>query len=279
MEIYDNLTIELAGHNLIEASAGTGKTYAIACLFLRLVVEQGLLPENLLVVTFTEAATKELRSRIRERLRIGRDFFSGCGPEDDFSAALLAGANPWWPGREKAIERLDLALHTFDCAAISTIHGFCSRALQENAFETGSLYDTELVTDQNPLIQEIVADFWRSNFFGEEAPLLAAVLRKKWFLDDMARFLRGKLANPDLAVMPLYDQDQVEQMSRNCRSSFDLSGDTLAAKQAGAGRDLCQPQGFEQGEGQVSDGSCPRTAGGNGRLSGRRKPVRPVRGD
>jgi len=222
MEIYDNLTIELAGHNLIEASAGTGKTYAIACLFLRLVVEQGLLPENLLVVTFTEAATKELRSRIRERLRIGRDFLSGCGAEDEFSAALLAGANPWWPGREKAIERLDLALHTFDCASISTIHGFCSRALQENAFETGSLYDTELVTDQNPLIQEIVADFWRSNFFGEEAPLVAAVLRKKWFLDDMARFLRGKLANPDLSVMPLYDQDQVEQMSRNCRSSFDL---------------------------------------------------------
>ncbi|MRR58968.1 MAG: exodeoxyribonuclease V subunit beta, partial [Deltaproteobacteria bacterium] len=163
-----------------------------------------------------------LRSRIRERLRIGRDFFSGCGAEDDFSAALLAGANPWWPGREKAIERLDLALHTFDCAAISTIHGFCSRALQENAFETGSLYDTELVTDQNPLIQEIVADFWRSNFFGEEAPLLDAVLRKKWFLDDMSRFLRGKLANPDLAVMPLYDQVQVEQLSRNCHSLYDL---------------------------------------------------------
>jgi exodeoxyribonuclease V beta subunit len=222
MEIYDNLTIEMTGQNLIEASAGTGKTYAIACLFLRLVVEQGLLPENILVVTFTEAATKELKGRIRERLRIGRDFFSGCGPEDEFCAALLAGANPWWPGRERAIERLDLALHTFDCAAISTIHGFCSRALQENAFESGSLYDTELVTDQSPLIREIVADFWRSNFFGEDASLLATVLRKKWSLDDMARFLRGKLANPDLAVMPLFDHDQVEQMSHDCRSSYEL---------------------------------------------------------
>src|SRR5512140_2533483 len=108
MEIYHNLTLELAGRNLIEASAGTGKTYAIACIFLRLVVEQGLLPENILVVTFTEAATKELKGRIRERLRIGRDFFSGCGPEDEFSAALLAGANPWYPGRDIAIERLDL---------------------------------------------------------------------------------------------------------------------------------------------------------------------------
>ncbi|MHC1699129.1 MAG: UvrD-helicase domain-containing protein [Geobacteraceae bacterium] len=94
MEIYDNLTIELSGRNLIEASAGTGKTYAIACLFLRLVVEQGVLPENILVVTFTEAATKELKGRIRERLRLGRDFFCDSGPVDEFCAALQTGATP-----------------------------------------------------------------------------------------------------------------------------------------------------------------------------------------
>jgi exodeoxyribonuclease V beta subunit len=221
MEIYDNHTIELAGCNLIEASAGTGKTFAITCLFLRLVVEQGLLPENLLVVTFTEAATKELKGRIRERLRIARDFFGGTGPGDDFAAALLERANPWWPGRETAIERLELALRTFDCAAISTIHGFCSRALQENAFESGSLYDTELVTDQGPVIREIVDDFWRANFFGDEAPLLATVIRKKWLLDEMVKFLRGKLANPDLEVMPLFDNGQVESISVDCRSCYD----------------------------------------------------------
>lgn len=222
MEIYDNLTIELSGRNLIEASAGTGKTFAIACLFLRLVVEQGLLPENILVVTFTEAATKELKGRIRERLRLGRDFFRDNGVEDEFCAGLLAGANPWWPGREKSLERLDLALQTFDSAAISTIHGFCSRALQENAFESGSLYDTELVTDQGPLIQEIVADFWRNNFFGEDSALLATVLRKKWFLDEMADFLRGKLGNPDLVVMPLFDQEQLARLSLDCRTSYEL---------------------------------------------------------
>lgn len=220
MEIYDNLTIELAGRNLIEASAGTGKTYAIACLFLRLVVEQGILPENILVVTFTEAATKELKGRIRERLRDGRDFFKGCEVADEFCADLQGGANPWWPGREKAIERLDLALQTFDCAAISTIHGFCSRALKEHAFESGSLYDTELVTDQNPIVQEIVADFWRSNFFGEDADLLATVLRRKWTLQEMARFLRGKLSNPDLTVTPLFDPEQIDQLASDCRSSY-----------------------------------------------------------
>lgn len=221
METYDNLTIELAGRNLIEASAGTGKTFAIACLYLRLVVEQGLLPENILVVTFTEAATKELKSRVRERLSLSRDIFSGIGAGDEFSAALLEGANPWWPGREVAVERVESALRTFDCAAISTIHGFCSRALQDNAFESGSLYDTELVTDQGPLIREIVDDFWRINFFGDEAPLLATVLRKKWLLDDMVRFLRGKLANPDLEVVPLVDRNEEENLSRRCRSIYD----------------------------------------------------------
>lgn len=221
METYDNLTVELAGCNLIEASAGTGKTFAIACLYLRLVIEQGLLPENILVVTFTEAATKELKARIRERLRLSRDLFCGIGEEDDFSAALLNGANSWWPGRDLAVERIENALRSFDCAAISTIHGFCSRALQENAFESGSLYDTELVPDQGPLVREIVDDFWRVNFFGDDAPLLATVLRKNWLLDDMVRFLRGKLANPDLVVMPLFDRDQEESLSNRCRSVFD----------------------------------------------------------
>ncbi|MHC1699128.1 MAG: exodeoxyribonuclease V subunit beta [Geobacteraceae bacterium] len=88
--------------------------------------------------------------------------------------------------------------------------------------ESGSLYDTELVTDQGPLIQEIVADFWRNNFFGEESALLATVLRKKWLLDEMAAFLRGKLANPDLVVMPLFSQEQLAQLSLDCRSSYEL---------------------------------------------------------
>lgn len=221
MEIYDNLTIELAGRNLIEASAGTGKTFAITCLYLRLVVEQGLLPENLLVVTFTEAATKELKGRIRERLRTARDYLCGTAPGDEFTAALLQGGNLWWPGRDTAHQRLELALRTFDCAAISTIHGFCSRALQENAFESGSLYDTELVTDQGPLIREIVDDFWRANFFGDEAPLLATVMRKKWLHAEMGRFLRGKLANPDLEVMPLFDSGQVASIAADSHSVYD----------------------------------------------------------
>lgn len=220
MEIYDNLAIELSGDNLIEASAGTGKTYAIACLYLRLVVEKGLLPENILVVTFTEAATKELRSRVRERLRSARDVFAGAAGGDDFCAGMKNGANSWWPGEDTALARIDMALRTFDCAAISTIHGFCSRALQENAFESGSLYETELVADQTDLLQSVVDDFWRMSFFGTDAPLLPIVLRKGWLPSAMVRFLRGKFANPELEVVPLYGREETEQHCQRLDAAF-----------------------------------------------------------
>ncbi|GLI38959.1 exodeoxyribonuclease V subunit beta [Geobacter hydrogenophilus] len=220
METYNNLTIDLSGRNLIEASAGTGKTYAIACLYLRLVVEKGLKPEDILVVTFTEAATKELRSRIRERLREARDVFAGAGTSDEFLLKMDESGRIEWPGTDEALRRLDLALRTFDCAAISTIHGFCSRALQENAFESGSLYDTELVADQNPLIQEIVDDFWRRTFFGADAPLLPQALRFKWSPEGLARFLRGKLGNPELVVVPLFGDDEVAVLVSECEALY-----------------------------------------------------------
>ncbi len=216
MLTYDNLGIGLDGVNLIEASAGTGKTYAIACLFLRLVVEKGLLPEEILVVTFTEAATKELRARIRERLRDARDAFAGTlspARTDPFLDGLAANANGAGPGTKEALERLDRALRTFDCAAISTIHGFCFRVLKENAFESGSLYDTELVTDQRGLLQEIADDFWRRSFFGADAELLPAALRAGWSPEGLAAFLRGKVGNPELLLVPRFTPDEVAALS------------------------------------------------------------------
>lgn len=220
MRPYDNLTIPLAGSNLIEASAGTGKTFAIACLVLRLVIEQDLLPEQVLVVTFTEAATRELRGRVRERLRSCRDFLAASGPGDQFTEGLRSGGNPWWPGEEVARQRLDRALQTFDGAAIATIHGFCARALHEHAFESGSLYDTELLPDPGPLLQELADDFWRTRFFHTEAPLLALVLARKWLPGAMAAFLRPLLTNGQLQVLPSYGPEQVADLEQECRDAF-----------------------------------------------------------
>jgi exodeoxyribonuclease V beta subunit len=160
----------LHGRNLIEASAGTGKTYTLAALFVRLILEKGLRVDQILVVTFTEAATEELRDRIRRRLREACDVFADACDDPDPLLAHLHGMsrNP-----KRDLGRLQEALVSFDQAAIFTIHGFCQRTLQEKAFESGALFNTELVTDQQSLLRETVDDFWRNQFI-EAGPQWAA---------------------------------------------------------------------------------------------------------
>lgn len=202
MRELDHLHVDLAGTNLIEASAGTGKTYAIACLYLRLLVEQGLTPEKILVVTYTEAATEELRGRVRARIRETLELFEGGETRDLFLAGLYENANGRGPGREEARDRLDRALKSFDQASIFTIHGFCMRALQDNAFESGSLFDTELVGDQGDLLREVVDDFWRRQFFAEPAHLLGYALRQGLTPEKLVKFLGCVLGDPKLLILP-----------------------------------------------------------------------------
>ena len=83
------LILPLRGQILIEASAGTGKTYTIALLFLRLLLEQELAVDEILVVTFTDAAVEELRGRIRQRIRDAVDVLEGGGPNDPLLRELL----------------------------------------------------------------------------------------------------------------------------------------------------------------------------------------------
>ena len=143
MEIFDSARVQLRrGINLVEASAGTGKTYAIAMLVLRLVTEQAIPIDRLLVVTFTKAATSELRERIRRRLAEARDLLRNPSVEADLTL------QDWATGitdRTVALERLAAALCDIDCAAIFTIHGFCQRMLQEQALESSQLFQVELM--------------------------------------------------------------------------------------------------------------------------------------
>ncbi|OQY55919.1 MAG: exodeoxyribonuclease V subunit beta [Candidatus Parabeggiatoa sp. nov. 2] len=161
IEKLDPFSAPLQGTNLIEASAGTGKTYTITTLFIRLILEKNLTVDKILVVTFTEAATEELRDRIRRRLREALTAFEQGDSADEVLAELLAHN----PDRNQASFRLTNALRGFDEAAIFTIHSFCRQMLQDNAFESGVLFDTELVSDQSHLLREIVEDFWRQNFY------------------------------------------------------------------------------------------------------------------
>lgn len=161
----DVLTLPLFGERLIEASAGTGKTYTLAGLYLRLLLGLGgeaaypkpLSVEEILVVTFTEAATEELRDRIRANIHALR-LACLCGEsEDTLFSALLAQL----PDKQLAAEWLLNAERQMDEAAIYTIHGFCQRMLGSHAFESGSLFDQELIEDEQLLIRQACADFWR----------------------------------------------------------------------------------------------------------------------
>jgi exodeoxyribonuclease V beta subunit len=200
MQPFDVLHCSLDGAKLVEASAGTGKTFAIAALYLRLVLERGLRPPQILVVTYTEAATKELRDRIRSRLREAHQAFLApdTAGADELVRALLAGT----ADRPRAIRRLSRALSDFDQAAVFTIHGFCQRTLQENAFESGNLFDTELVTEQDDLKLEIVEDFWRRHFYQAPPFLVYRALEQGYSPGVLMKLVRTSAIQPDIRVLP-----------------------------------------------------------------------------
>ena len=149
------------GINLVEASAGTGKTYAIGMLVLRAVTELGIPIDQILVVTFTKAATEELRSRIRQRLAEARNLLTGGSSDDATINAWLATVTD----RQTALERLRQALGLIDRAGIFTIHSFCLQMLTEQALESGQLFDVELLADVGQVRTQLVEDFWRSHLY------------------------------------------------------------------------------------------------------------------
>lgn len=161
MQVLEPLSIPLQGRRLIEASAGTGKTYTLVLLFLRLMLERRLPVDQILVVTFTRAATAELRDRIRRRLREALDYIEGRGEADPQLAQLLARLDH----KDLRQQLLD-ALTRMDEAAIHTIHGFCQRMLKEHAFEAGAEFEVELLENETSLSRQIMEDFWRRRFYG-----------------------------------------------------------------------------------------------------------------
>lgn len=156
----DSKTFPLRGSSLIEASAGTGKTYTIVNLYLRLLLGHGCQPlsvEQILVVTFTKAATAELKERVRQKLRAAYlDFYSGSST-DPMVQALIESSDDI----AVDIKRLDLAAKQMDEAAIYTIHSFCQRMLTQHAFESGALYEQSLIMDESEWLSLAVSDYWR----------------------------------------------------------------------------------------------------------------------
>ena len=168
-------TLDLWGSRLIEASAGTGKTWTISALYVRLILGHGgdngfarpLLPAEILVMTFTRAATRELSDRIRARLLEAVQWFRGNKPDgasDPFLESLLL-AYPHDQDRDHAAWRLALAAQSMDDAAVHTIDAWCQRMLREHAFDSGCLFDEELIADEVTMRLEAVQDYWRQSLY------------------------------------------------------------------------------------------------------------------
>jgi len=178
------LTFPLHGSRLIEASAGTGKTWTIAALYVRLVLGHGgadgfvrpLLPADILVMTFTRAATRELSNRVRERLVEAAAYFRGQSEKPDGYLDALLDSYPTHAERQQAAHRLILAAETMDEAAIFTIDAWCQRMLREHAFDSGSLFDEELVSDEQALFEDAAHDYWRQQVYPLKEQALAPLL-------------------------------------------------------------------------------------------------------
>ena len=199
-ESLDPLRLPLTGERLIEASAGTGKTFTIAALYLRLLLGLGgssafprpLTVEELLVVTFTEAATEELRGRIRSNIHELRIACLRESTDNPIYARLLDEIDD----KKQAAQWLLLAERQMDEAAVFTIHGFCQRMLSLNAFESGMLFEQQLIEDESLLRYQACADFWRRHCY----PLpreIAQVVFETWkgpqaLLADINRYLQGE---------------------------------------------------------------------------------------
>ncbi|MDT8700066.1 exodeoxyribonuclease V subunit beta [Kluyvera ascorbata] len=205
-ESLDPLRLPLIGERLIEASAGTGKTFTIAALYLRLLLGLGgeaayprpVNVEELLVVTFTEAATEELRGRIRSNIHELRVACLRNATDNPLYASLLAEIDDL----QQAANVLLLAERQMDDAAVFTIHGFCQRMLSLNAFESGMLFEQQLIEDESQLRYQACADFWRRHCY----PLnreIAQVIVESWkgpqdLLKSIDRYLHGEA--PELKI-------------------------------------------------------------------------------
>lgn len=226
MQTLEPLHFPLTGTQLIEASAGTGKTYTITALYLRLLLGHAdggsatpLGPEQILVVTFTEAATGELRDRIRSRIADAHLAFLLGRSDDPFVQQLIDATED----RARAVKLLANAAQQMDEAAVFTIHGFCQRMLKRHAFESGALFETELTQEGEQLLQQAVTDFWRAEIYPMPADIAAKVLCTWATPAALNGALRNLWSTPELRLEP--DLSDVD--IRACYAAYRQQRDDL----------------------------------------------------
>ena len=226
------ISLPLNQVNLIEASAGTGKTYTIGSIYLRLLLQAGencfsrpLNVEEILVVTFTEMATEDLKRKIRERLTAAISVFSEYYETKDKAIftgehQFLAELLPYLEDIPTALRRLKLAEQNLDLASIYTIHGFCRRMLMQHAFNSGVHFNLKLLKDQSDLLKQFANEFWREHFYSQPF--------------EIANFISKELGSPD-DVLSILESDLSKDVSvaTDNQQSLSLSIDEFLQKSVG----------------------------------------------
>ncbi len=201
-------SLPLEGRVLIEASAGTGKTFTIGLIFLRLLLERNLRVEQIVVATFSERAAQELRDRLRRRLLDAERALSSDDESDD------AALRTWFAmfradetDRQRALRQVQIARADMDRAPIGTIHSWCQRVLRDFPLESGATLGASSLVDESVLLRECLEDFWRRRFLASDVgDDLDSVVSAN--VDGLLRDVQSLHAT-DARVLPLQDATQL----------------------------------------------------------------------
>lgn len=202
-----------SGLTLLEAGAGTGKTFSLVRIVARQIVELGIPIEKILVVTFTKAATAEISERLQSLLYSYKQEFSSGKIKDKNDLPYT-----WNKANIESHtihQRLDLALANFDNAAIYTIDGFFQRVLKENTLETAHLFNAELTTNEDAIIELAIKDYWRSKVYSltsEDYEKFSESIK----LREIKDFIKLTLNNKSAQLHPFYFG-----MTKNAQESWD----------------------------------------------------------
>jgi len=209
MNVFSSRNVELKGTKIVEASAGTGKTYSIAVICLRLVLS-GVEIKEILAVTFTQAATAELKGRIMKFIHLALIYLKGKDYKNDDDFDEIKEIVDSFEDRALLLKRMKKAYSGLDELSVFTIHGFCKRILSENAFESGVLFNMQLATDNDEVLTDAVQSFWRKNVPDMPADVLERISGEKWFdVSELKHLVKERLVFKDVKYMPDVKKDVV----------------------------------------------------------------------
>ncbi len=220
--------IPLAAHAWIEASAGTGKTFTLENLIVELIVRAGARLDEILVLTFTEKATLEMRERVRKTLVA----LVNAGPDDPRVDPSDAEANVWQLD-EPALARLREAVAGFEAASIHTIHGYCQRVIKEHAFRSHDLFDQALADTETHFRRAVRAVLREALRPGDPAHAVLRAALHDQTATQLAETLERWSSEPGV-LMPPASLAEVHAAAALCAPMPRLHALLAAAREDGA---------------------------------------------